>query len=319
MWNSTGHTVSQLPVHLQSVPVPPSYKWAKYSTDPAAKIQAVGIDGTGRVQYFYSAEHVSKSSMRKYCRMLNFGYFVPMMRKELQHVSRAKGIIGREGVMWLVFYLMYHCRFRVGTESTKDEYDTTGVTTMEVNNLHFHGDKLDISFIGKKKQINECTITDAVIVRKFRQLIQNKRANDRVFTYLNTKNESTNMEHDEVLQYFNEKYDISPKEIRTWSANIMLLDQWITAASTDSLKQIVENVATAMHHTPAICKKNYILADMLRVIQNKPEWWAKYQQKATAYYQRKSQINQQYTLAEWLFLGFVKLYCKKQRVPSATK
>ena len=71
--------------------------------------------------------------------------------------------------------------------------------------------------------------------------------------------------HFDVNNYLKQFGDFSAKNFRTWSANTDLvkeLKKSTTNLKKNSLKkhlnESVKKVAEKMHHTPSICKKNYI-------------------------------------------------------------
>jgi DNA topoisomerase-1 len=58
------------------------------------------------------------------------------------------------------------CGFRIGQKVYQKLYNSTGISTIIVDNIKFKNNSAYISFIGKKGVQNECTIQDPLIVKE---------------------------------------------------------------------------------------------------------------------------------------------------------
>src|SRR5690606_6828899 len=58
-------TDKELRRRVRSLAIPPAWKEVRVAPDPRAHIQAVGIDGAGRVQYLYHPQWELRRTLRK--------------------------------------------------------------------------------------------------------------------------------------------------------------------------------------------------------------------------------------------------------------
>ena len=79
----TGETVREERVlsRIEDLKVPPAWEEARIARSPRAKVQAVGYDSAGRVQYLYSAKYREQREREKFERVLRFADALPEMRK----------------------------------------------------------------------------------------------------------------------------------------------------------------------------------------------------------------------------------------------
>src|SRR5690606_20794961 len=58
---------------IKSLVIPPAWKFVRISPHPNGKLQAVGVDSTGRVQYLYHPDFVRKQENKKFSKLERFG------------------------------------------------------------------------------------------------------------------------------------------------------------------------------------------------------------------------------------------------------
>src|SRR5919205_4203249 len=66
---------------IENLKVPPAWEDARIARSPSAKVQAVGYDSAGRVQYLYSAKYRERKEREKFERVLRFADTLPEMRR----------------------------------------------------------------------------------------------------------------------------------------------------------------------------------------------------------------------------------------------
>jgi DNA topoisomerase-1 len=89
----TGETVSEeqlLSSRIEDLKVPPAWDEARIARSQRAKVQAVGYDSAGRVQYLYSARYREQKEREKFERVLRFADALPEMRKTTSAHLRRK-------------------------------------------------------------------------------------------------------------------------------------------------------------------------------------------------------------------------------------
>jgi len=215
------------------------------------KIYAYVIDSRGRKQYFYTKEYKKKKEEEKYT---HFPKIIPIVEKLLHHCGQNSG---KDEVCKSIL-LMNECNFRIGHEKYKKMYDTNGALTINHKHIHPSNNKIDIQFLGKKKEENFCEI------RKPSKLYE-----DLQNTYQKKKNLFNNIQYNDVYTFL-KKYQITPKDIRQYSANNLFYKNIQENPIQENenpkkyMKNILEMTAEKMNHTPGVCKKEYLM----------PQWFS---------------------------------------------
>ena len=206
------------------------------------KIFAYVIDNKGRTQYFYTKEYKEKMENEKYN---NFPKLIPKINKLLKHCKNNNNEICKSIV------LMQECNFRIGHEKYKKLYDTNGALTINHKHLKKTPNQIDIEFLGKKKEINFCSVPkNSSLFSNLENTIKNK---SNLFKDTNYNKVRT------FLQDFN----LKPKDIRQYSANANFFENLknndINQPNKKYLKHMLELTAKKMNHTPSVCKKEYLM------------------------------------------------------------
>ena len=161
------------------------------------------------------------------------------------------------------------CHFRIGNERYSKKYKSYGTTTLENHHVKVKKDSVIIDFIGKKKVRNICTVKNKKVVKTLKEKKRTLKKNDRIFTYRNGS-QYYNIKSSDVNKYLKQFGNFSAKNFRTWTANVDLIKE-LQKQTTDlkkHLSQSIKRIAERMHHTPSICKKNYINNELLDLYIN---------------------------------------------------
>ena len=76
---------------VESLKISPAYRDVRVARGPSAKVQAVGYDSAGRLQYVYNPKYREKKEREKLERMLRFANALPTMRQVTSgHLRRKK-------------------------------------------------------------------------------------------------------------------------------------------------------------------------------------------------------------------------------------
>lgn len=286
---------------LAEIKIPATYTRVILCPSSKNKLQATAYDGTGRKQYFYSKKHVDNARKEKYCNLVFLGMQLPNILKDIDFLTR-QSKIDLDVLNGMALQIMLICNFRVGTTQNRDRYETYGLSTLTPEHVKFSGNKAVIKFVGKKKQVNECTLNDPGTVRILKKLVDHNRrrvtrgGKKYLFSW-----EGTRVTPDSLNEFLGRYHeDITTKTWRTWFANLryiaLMRQQKIEETKTKrkrSSNQIVKRVAEDLHHTPAICKKNYLMTELTDLYVEHPDKW-----KA----QNKNKSPDKF------FLGFLKAY-----------
>ena len=76
---------------VENVTIPPAYRDERIVRGPSAKVQAVGYDSAGRLQYVCNPKYGEKKEREKFERVLRFADALPTMRHVTSgHLRRKK-------------------------------------------------------------------------------------------------------------------------------------------------------------------------------------------------------------------------------------
>ena len=155
--------------------------------------------------------------------------------------------------------MMDECNFRVGNERYAKENKSFGVCTLETQHIQVKPDRVIVDFIGKEGVRNTCQLKNKRLIRNLRTKKKSLKKHDRIFTYRNN-HRYHKVNASDVNRYLKQFGDFSAKNFRTWNANTDLIKELLKPHTNakQHLTQSIKRVAEKMHHTPAICKKNYI-------------------------------------------------------------
>src|ERR687884_1276077 len=162
----TGETVREERVlkRIENLKVPPAWEEARIARGPSAKVQAVGYDSAGRVQYLYHPKYRERKEWEKFERILRFADALPQMRRVTsQHLRHRK--LDREKVLATMVRLMNAAYFRVGDERYAKNNKTYGIATLRRKHLTVQGNTMIFEYRGKWGKIQRKAVTD----RRLRQ------------------------------------------------------------------------------------------------------------------------------------------------------
>lgn len=265
--------------YLKNIYIPPAYDNVKINKKKE-KILAIGIDTKGRKQYTYNKKSIEKNSINKFKKLIEFGKNYDKIIKKID-MDFYTGIDNKEKQIATILKIIMDCNFRVGNEKYTKDNKSYGVSTLENQHIKIKNNKVIIDFIGKKGVRNKCEIKNKKIIRTLKakkKLLNNK---DRIFTYRKNNN-YYHIKSNDVNIYLKKLGNYTTKNFRTWSANIELIKN----LKNDNLKLAIEKVANKLHHTPAICKKNYLDPKLI-------EFYEKDKNKFIKYF--KGDVNNLYT------------------------
>ena len=154
----SGETVREERVlrRIEDLKVPPAWSKARIARSPSAKVQAIGYDSEGRLQYLYHPTYRERKERQKFERVLRFADALPKMRRVTTNHLRHKRL-DREKVLAAMTRLMNAAYFWVGDERYATKNKTYGITTLRRKHLRIEGDTMIFEYTGK--WIQKCPVT----------------------------------------------------------------------------------------------------------------------------------------------------------------
>ena len=262
----TGETVREERVltRIENLKVPPAWEEARIARSPSAKVQAIGYDSEGRLQYLYHPKYRVRKEREKFQRILRFSEALPKMRHTTSnHLRRRR--LGREKVLAAMTRLMNAAYFRVGEERYAKMNRTYGIVTLRRKHLRIEGDTMIFEYTDKWGQQQRKVVTDA----RLREIVEECTAlpGYEVFKYYDEEGEITDAKSRDLNAYVKEVMgeEFTPKDFRTWAGTLIAAVKLAELGATEDLNQAeknvleaVDDVAQRLGNTRDIARASYI-------------------------------------------------------------
>jgi len=226
------------------------------------KILAFRRDAKGKKQYTYNPVFVEAQSKKKYTKIITKHSLFCHIKSEISKNLHSKNTQLKE--IAIILYLLLNCGFRIGNRQYEKYNNSYGITTIRFHHLHFSKGIVFFDFIGKKGIRNQSQCANQEIYKYLLAKRRKSQENDRVFAGITSEMVNN------YLRNFDK--DISSKDLRTWSANLMFIQYTISSLQTghkNPIKESIEKVSMRLHNTVNVCKKNYIDKNIIQLIETK--------------------------------------------------
>ena len=249
---------------IENLKVPPEWEDARIARSPSAKVQAVGYDSAGRLQYRYHEKYRERKEREKFDRILRFSTALPEMRRITSNHLRHKHL-DRQKVLAAMTRLMNAAYFRLGDERYATNNKTYGIATLRRKHLTVEGDTLIFEFTGKWGQHQRKCVTDV----RLRRVVEECRdlPGYEIFKYYDDAGELRDVKSRDLSAYVKEVMggEFTPKDFRTWAgtliAAVKLAELGATEDPKDARKNVlaaVDDVARRLGNTRDIARASYI-------------------------------------------------------------
>src|SRR3712207_650423 len=262
----TGETVREERVltRIENLKVPPAWEDARIAQSPSAKVQAIGYDSAGRLQYLYHPKYRERKEREKFERILRFSDVLPEMRRITSSHLRHK-YLDRQKVLATMTRLINAAYFRVGEERYAKKNRTYGIATLRRKHLRMEGDTMIFEYTGKWGQQQRKVITDA----RLRRVVEECAAlpGHEVFKYYDDSGEVRDVKSRDLNAYIKEVMgpEFTPKDFRTWAGTLIAAVKLAELGATEDLAQAeknvleaVDDVARRLGNTRDIARASYI-------------------------------------------------------------
>jgi DNA topoisomerase-1 len=243
----SGETVREERVlkRIENLKVPPAWEEAHIARSPSAKVQAVGYDSAGRVQYLYHPKYRERKEREKFERILRFADRLPEMRRitseHLQHEE-----LDREKVLAAMVRLINAAYFRPGEERYAKKNKTYGIATLRKKHLTIQGTTMIFEYRGKWGKIQRKAVTD----RRLRRVVEECAAlpGYEIFKYYDESGELRDVKSQDLNTYIKEVMggEFTAKDFRTWAGTLIAAVKLAELGATEDVKQSEKNVLAAV-------------------------------------------------------------------------
>ena len=257
---------------IKSLVIPPAWRSVRISPFASSKLQALGIDTNGRIQYLYHSKFTEKQSQKKFQKIEKFGEHLPNLRKITNQHIELEGL-PREKVLALMTRLINSLYIRVGSEKSVKQYRTFGITTLQNRHLEIkRGGKLVFNFVGKHHIKHRKVLVDEELAMIMKDLKSIGGAR-KLFNYLDEDGKPHPVKPKDINDYLKTVTapQFSAKDFRTWGGTILAaleLADIGKAEEENTLKKnilnAVKKVAEHLGNTPTVCRSSYIHPTVLK-------------------------------------------------------
>jgi DNA topoisomerase-1 len=266
--DARGRRVSDAEIleRIKSLAVPPAWRGVRIAPGAHSCLQAIGIDGVGRVQRVYHPSFAARCQQLKYEKIVRFGEQLGRLRERTNEDIAREGL-PKERVLAVVVRLINDLYFRVGSEESVERYRTYGVTTLRNRHLEIRPTgRLVFEFTGKHHIQHRRILVDEELAALMRD-IQSLRGR-RLFQYHDEERKAPRpVTPRDVNDYIKAATspEFSAKDFRTWGGTLLCAVALaeIGPAEDDgqakrNIVRAVRSVAEHLGNTPVVCRKSYV-------------------------------------------------------------
>ncbi len=250
---------------IASLVIPPAWEMVRISPSARNRLQAVGIDTIGRVQYIYHPQFAARQQRKKYEKIERFGEHLPALRRKTNEDIQTEGY-PRERVLAVIVRLINDLYFRIGSEKSVKHYRTYGVTTLRNRHLEIkRGGRLSFNFVGKHHIRHRVLHVDEELATLITDI--KKIGGSKLFEYYDAEGKVRAIRPRDVNEYIKAATtaEFSAKDFRTWGGTLLAAIELAEIGKAEDKKQAkrnlvraVERVAERLGNTPTVCRGCYI-------------------------------------------------------------
>lgn len=251
---------------IKSLVIPPAWRHVRISPSASGRVQVVGMDTTGRVQYIYNTKFSERQQRKKFAKIEKFGEYLPKLREATNRDIALEGF-PREKVLAVMMRLINSLYMRVGTEKSAHHYRTYGITTLQ--NKHFEikrGGQLVFDFVGKSHVKHRKVMVDEELAAVMKELKELGAAR-KLFHYLDDEGKARPIKPGDLNAYIKNATspEFTAKDFRTWGGTLLAAIELAEIGVAEDEREIkknvvkiVKNVAEELGNTPTVCRASYI-------------------------------------------------------------
>ena len=269
-------TVAEKLERIKSLVIPPAWTHVRISPSPGGRVQAVGMDTTGRIQYLYNPKFAERQQRKKFEKIEKFGEYLPRLRAVTNEHISLDGF-PREKVLAMMMRLINSLYMRLGSEKSARHYRTYGITTLRNKHLEIkRGGQLIFDFVGKSHIKHRKVLVDEELAALMKDLKELGGAR-KLFHYLDDEGKVRPIKPGDINAYIKEatSSEFSSKDFRTWGGTLLAAIELAELGPgkddrevKKNIVKIVKNVAEELGNTPTVCRASYIHPAVLKAYES---------------------------------------------------
>jgi len=261
--------------HLERIKllvVPPAWRHVRIAPSSGSRVQVVGMDTTGRIQYRYHTKYSEKQQKKKFTKIESFGKYLPQLRKVTNEHIALDGF-PREKVLAVMMRLINSLYMRVGTDKSARHYKTFGITTLQNRHLEFgRKGELVFNFVGKSHIKHRKIMVDqelASVMKDLKELGPKRK----LFHYLDEEGKPRAIKPGDLNDYLKTATapEFSTKDFRTWGGTLLAAIELAEIGKPEDENKLKKNICKAVKkvaeqlgNTPTVCRASYVHPTILK-------------------------------------------------------
>lgn len=258
-----GHPDAATLTRIEELAVPPAWTDVWICADPRGHIQAVGTDAAGRRQYLYHEQWRRQRDEAKFDRALELAAALPHARRAVSH-DLGKDAFGHERALAGAFRIVDRASVRIGGEQYRRLYGSRGVTTLRCRDATVEGADVILGFPSKSGQYWESVVTDPLLARYLRAVIEIRGAASRLIAWRASRWQPISSA--ELNDYIRTRTGVeaTAKDFRTLRGTIVAAQSLARSArepggeSDADVRAAMRSAAEVLGNTPAIARASYV-------------------------------------------------------------
>ena len=261
---------------IKSLVIPPAWKFVRVNPMAGGKVQAVGMDISGRIQHIYHPKFAERQQKKKFEKIEKFGEYLPKLRRITNEHISLEGF-PREKVLAVMMRLINSLYIRVGTEESVKHYKTYGITTLQNRHLEIgRRGELVFNFVGKHHIKHRKVLVDEELATLMKDLKAIGGAR-KLFHYLDDDGKPRSIKPKDINEYLKTVTapEFSAKDFRTWGGTLLAAIELAEIGCCDDKKlarknivRAVKKVAEQLGNTPSVCRSSYIHPTVIKSYEN---------------------------------------------------
>ncbi len=256
---------------IRALVIPPAWKYVRICPAAGGKLQAVGADVAGRVQYIYHHEFAEARQRKKFSKIESFGRELSKLRKVTNEHLALEGF-PKEKVLAIMIRLVNSLYMRVGSEHSAREFHTYGITTLQNRHFSVKGKTLVFDFVGKGYIKHRKVLVDAELAAVMKELAA-LGSSRKLFHFIDENEKARAIKPSDLNNYLKSVTapEYSIKDFRTWGATLLAAVELAEIGAVDDEKVAAKNMVRAVRYvaeqlgnTPAVCRASYIHPTVLK-------------------------------------------------------
>jgi DNA topoisomerase-1 len=258
---------------IRALAIPPAYREVRIAHDPRAHVQAIGLDEAGRSQHRYHPDWEIVREARKAERLRRVIEVLPRIRSQVERDLASRRYDKAKAVACAVA-LIDNSHIRVGCEAYARDNGSHGAATLLKRHVRIEGAAITLAFRGKGGKDISCAIEDKRLAAALKDVA--RIPGKRLLQYLDVDARPHPINASDVNAYLHAVtgVDVTAKDFRMLGASAAAAETLagIEPARTEGgrkrqLAAVMKAVAERLANTPAVVRKSYVHALVVRSFQ----------------------------------------------------